>query len=121
MSLDGTNSMHDFRIEESRIDGATILAPSGSVTFESCETLEFSLEQAALSPHPRVVLDCRLVKALDSEALQLLMAWQEKLQTTGGRLTLANLNDVCTDIMVVTRLVHVLNIVDDLKDAAKAG
>ena len=62
-------------------------------------------------------IDCRQVAIVDSEALELLTEWSERLREGGGSLKLASLNDVCSDILMVTRLIHVLNVVEDVKQA----
>jgi len=103
------------------LGGATVLSPSGSLSFESCAELRSALEQAAETPHPCVVIDCRHVKTMDSEALELLTEWHVKLQENRGTLKLANLNDVCSDILVVTRLIHVLSIHADIRQAVQGG
>ena len=70
---------------------------------------------------PTVILDARRVGALDSEALELLLEWHSKLSDNNGALKLVELNDTCADILTATRLVHVLNVYEDIEHAIQDG
>ena len=115
------DTVQSFAVGRTSLGGATVLSPSGSLTYETCAELRSAFEEAAETPHAGVVVDCRQVKAMDSEALELLVEWHEKLSDGGADLKLSNLNDVCSDILVVTRLIHVLGVCADIKDAVQAG
>jgi anti-sigma B factor antagonist len=110
-----------FAVGRTTIGGSLVLSPTGALTYETCTELRDALQQAAETPRANVVLDCRQVALMDSEALQLLVEWDTTLREGGGALKLSNLNEVCSDIFVVTRLVHVLTLFDDLKQAVGMG
>ena len=115
------NARQPFAVGQRVLAGATVLSPSGSLTHETCEALEAALEAAAAVPRPIVVIDVRGVNVIDSASLDLLEEWHEKLEAAGGKMRLANLNDVCADIMLASRLLHVLNISRDVDQAVQAG
>jgi anti-sigma B factor antagonist len=110
-----------FAVGASTVDGVTVLEPSGSLTYESCPELRSAIDQIPPSSHRVVVLDCSLVKAIDSEGLELLVRLHETLRLEGGRLKLCTLNDVCSHILVAVRLVHILSVYDDVKQAVQSG
>jgi len=114
------NATHGY-VSRTTVGNATILAPSGPVTFENCLELRTALEQAAEVPRPVIVIDARQVGTFDSEALELLVDWHQKLQECGGALKLADLNDVCTDILLVTRLGLTLTVFADVAQAVQGG
>jgi anti-anti-sigma factor len=110
-----------FSVGRTTLGEATVLSPSGSLTFETCQGLRDVLQEVAANPRTAVVVDCRQVRVMDSEALELLTTWHGALRDAGGSLRLCNLNDVCADILMATRLVHVLSVFGDLKEAAQIG
>jgi len=107
-------------IKRTEVGGASVLSPCESITFENCAELRKAFEDTAGSATV-VVLDCRQVKSMDSEALTLLLEWHEKLRAVGATLKLVHLNDVCADILVVTRLIHVLVVCEDISLAVRSG
>ncbi len=110
-----------FSVGRTNLAGATVLAPSASLTFESCGELRSSLEAACGGQTPVVVLDCRAVAFMDSAALELLVDFHEKLRANQGELRLTHLNDVCSDILTVSRLVHALVVCEGISQAIKDG
>jgi anti-anti-sigma factor len=120
MSLNAS-ATQSFAVSRTALGGATVLSPSSSLTFETCQELRDAFQQVAAIPRATVILDCRQVRAMDSEALDVLMTWHNTLKDGGGGLKLCHLNDVCADILMATRLVHVLSVFSDLKQAAQIG
>jgi anti-anti-sigma factor len=117
-TLDAVNAFAVTLTTEGR---DAIISPSGALTHETCAELTVSLEQVLPQGTPSVILDCRQVKAMDSNALELLLEWHEKLHSMGGSLKLCDLNDVCSDILIATRLVHIFSVYDDVKHAVQRG
>lgn len=116
MTDNPANTVEDF-IGRTVMGGATILSPSTSVTYENRAELESVFEEVCTTNGPKIVLECRQVKAFDSDALEFLTAWHAKLQTDGGWLKLVGLRDVCADIFAVTRLTSVLLICESINVA----
>ena len=110
-----------FSVNQTDYDGITALTPTGSLTFENCAELRILLERAAGNAQPTVILDGRRIGALDSEALELLIEWHGRLSKAGGSLKLVALTDTCADILTATRLVHVLNVYEDIQQAIQDG
>ncbi len=97
----------------------TILAPKESLTYQNCEELE-TMFKASLSQHKtEIILDCKSVSFMDSEALELLLRIHEELRNLGGRLKIIGLNAVCRDILSATRISSVINVYEDMHQALK--
>lgn len=116
MAADSTSG----RLEVSKVGGATVLAPSGSLTFETCEEFEQALISAAEGPETDVIIECKHIKLMDSRALELLVRSHQRLSDQGKNLKLIGLGEVCRDILMVTRLGHVLQVHDDFNSAISA-
>jgi len=96
-----------------------ILAPNESLTYQNCEELE-TMFTASLSQHKtEIILDCKSVSFMDSEALELLLRFHEELRNLGGRLKIIGLNAVCRDILAATRISSVINVYEDMHQALK--
>lgn len=110
-----------FSVGHTALAGATILSPSASLTFENCKEMRAALETAASEHGHAVVLDCRSVSYMDSEALEMLVEMHEKLSAARVSLRLTHLNEVCMDILTASRLVHVLIVYGDLSQALRGA
>lgn len=110
-----------FAIGRTTLAGATVLSPSASLTFENCGELRSALEAACQGHTPKVVLDCRAIAFMDSEILELLVEFHEKLRANRGEFKLAHLNDVCSDILTASRLVYTLVVCEGVNQALKDG
>ena len=110
-----------FSIGLTTLAGKAILTPSESLTYANCEALKKTLEPICAGHAPTVILDCRAVAYLDSEALELLVETHEKLRALRGELRLTHVNAVCLDILTATRLIHTLVVCDDINQAIKGG
>lgn len=99
----------------------TILAPKDSLTYQNCQELETMFNDNIRQNKTEIILNCKAVAFLDSEALELLLRFHEELRNRGGRLKIAALNTVCRDILVATRLIGVLNIYEDIHRAVKGA
>ncbi len=108
-----------FTVGRTVLAGTTVLAPSGSLTFETCTELRTAFESACAEHSSTVVLDCRGVAFMDSEGLELLVEMHEKLAENRGQLRLIHLNDVCADTLTASRLVNVLVVLGDLNQAIR--
>lgn len=103
------------RIGISKFNGKTILSPKGSLTFQNIEELEAMLDELINKHEPEVLLDCKAVSFVDSEALELFLRVHHELKNRGRILKLININEICRDIMLATRLINVLHIREDIR------
>ena len=97
----------------------TILPLKDSVTHQNCAELEASIRELMDSNKTEIILDCRALTFLDSEALELLVKMHEEANHRGSELKLISLNKVCSDILIATRLMNILNVYKDIHGAIK--
>jgi anti-anti-sigma factor len=103
------------------IGGRTVLAPEISITFEHCQEIEEKIDDFIKQNKTELILDCKGVPFLDSEALELLVRTHDTLKNKGGALKIVNLNAVCRDILVATRLTNLLYVFEDIHKAITGG
>jgi anti-anti-sigma factor len=115
-----TNPTDGTTVTQTTQGRAIVLTPPGSLTYETCDALLAGLDQAYKTARPLVVIDCRQVSAVDSAALELLKKWHKSFEDSNGALRLANLNEVCADILMVTRLSHVLAVYESVEEAVQS-
>lgn len=106
-------------ISVAKVGTRTVLAPKESLTYETCEDLETTFDECLDDQRADIILDCKDVTFMDSEALELLVRMHEKLRNRGNVLKIITLNDVCRDIFVATRLIH-LHVYEDIHEAIRS-
>ena len=97
----------------------TILPLKNAVTHENCAELEAAFQECIDNNKTEIILDCRALTFLDSEALELLVRMHEDANSRGSELKLIGLNKVCSDILIATRLMNILNVYKDIHGAIK--
>ena len=111
--------MTPTKIGTARVSSRTILAPKESLTYQNCEKLETMFNDSLSQHKTEIILDCKAVSFMDSDALELLLRFHEELSNRGGRLKIIGLNTVCRDILNATRIISVLNVYEDIHQAVK--
>ena len=109
------------RIKSMEIGGRTVLAPELSITFENCQQVEEKIDSVIKQNKTEIILDCKGVPFLDSAALELLVRTHDILKNRGGALKIVNMNAVCRDILVATRLTNLLYVFEDIHKAITGG
>jgi len=66
-----------------------------------------------------IILDFKGLSFLDSAALELLVNMHEELRNRSGKLKIVGLDAVCRDILLVTRLINVFYVYENIHDAVK--
>ena len=106
-------------ISIARVGSRTVLTPKSSITYENREEIQATFDECIKQQRSDIILDCKAVGYMDSEALELLVHMHEELRDQGNRLKIIGLNDVCRDIFVATRLIH-LHVYQDIHEAIKS-
>jgi anti-sigma B factor antagonist len=106
-------------ISIAKVGSRTVLAPKASLTFENCEDLETTFHECIGQQRTDIILDCKAIPFMDSEALELLVRMHEALRNRGSMLKIIGLNEVCRDIFLATRLIH-LQVYKDIHEAIKS-
>jgi anti-sigma B factor antagonist len=106
-------------ISIAKVGSRTVLTPKRSITYENREEIQATIEECIQQQRSDIILDCKAVGYMDSEALELLVRMHEELRDQGNRLKIIGLNEVCRDIFVATRLIH-LHVYQDIHEAIKS-
>jgi anti-anti-sigma factor len=102
-----------------RVGNRTVLTPKKSITYENREELHATFEECMKQQRSDIILDCKAISYMDSEALELLVHMHEELRNQGNLLKIIGLNDVCRDIFVATRLIY-LHVYQDMHEAIRS-
>lgn len=97
----------------------TVLPLKDAVTHQNCANLETAYEEAVNNHKTEIILDCTALTFLDSAALELIVRMHEELKSRGGALRLVGLNELCTDILIATRLINLFHIYKDIHGAIR--
>jgi anti-sigma B factor antagonist len=102
-----------------KVGSRTVLAPKKSLTYENREELQATFDECINQQRSDIILDCKAIAYMDSEALELLVRMHEELRNQGNRLMIIGLNEVCRDIFFATRLIH-LHVYEDIHQAIRS-
>jgi anti-sigma B factor antagonist len=111
-----------LKIEESNVDGVTVLGLSGRITLgEESNKLRTKLRDLLEEGRSRVVLDLGGVTYMDSAGLGALVAGYTSARNRGVSLKLANLTKKMNEQLYITKLVTVFDVYDSVDDALKSS
>ena len=113
--------VNSSKIGITRVGSKNILTPKGPVTQQNIEALKTMFNESMGNNKSEIILDCKSVPFMDSKALELILEMHDELKKQGGTLKLININAVCRDIFIVTRLINVFHIYDDIHKAIRGG
>lgn len=97
----------------------TVITLKEPVNHQNCKELEVSVLGTIEKGHLSIILEFKGVGYLDSAALEMLLRLQEGVTERGSLLKLADLNEICRDIMIVTRLINQFNVYPTVQEALK--
>jgi len=108
------------RIGTSRVGTNVVLTPRESLTAANCDEFETMFGRIVQQEPPGLILDLKSVPVLDSLSLEMLIRIHDAMKGQGNALKLTNLNAVCRDILIVTRLINFLHVYEDVAEAARS-
>jgi len=111
--------MDSSAIKVTNIGSRTLLTLNKSLTYQNCDELSALFKKSIGHHESEIVLCCKSVAYFDSEALNLLVQMHETLAMQGGMLKIISLNEVCRDILFVTRLINVFHVYKNINDAIR--
>jgi anti-anti-sigma factor len=97
----------------------TVITLKEPINHQNCKELEASVLGESGKNHLAIILECTEVSYLDSAALEMLLRLQDSVKERGGLVKLAGLNELCRDIMIVTRLINQFNVYPSVQEAIK--
>lgn len=104
--MNETMTSADTGITTKNINGKTVIIPSGPLTLKNSVNLETVFNDLMKHAITDIILDMGQVAFLDSAALELLIAMQGQLKQAGNELILLDINEVCRDILICTRMIN---------------
>jgi len=117
---DAIDGLDPSKAGVAKIGENVVLSPRESLKFENCEEYSGIFGQIVRQNQANLILDFKSVAVMDSKALELLVETQDALRQRGKLLKLANLNGVCRDILMVTRLINHFHVYEDVAEAARS-
>ncbi len=103
-----------------KMGSSMVLTPKDSLTYKECEDLD-NLFGTIMNQNPAsIVLNLKSIEYMDSAALEQLLKMHAALKKNGSRLKLIELNQVCRDILLSTRLINVFHAYQDMQEALKS-
>lgn len=109
------------KISISKVGPRTVLSPKEPLTQQNCADLEASFRSCLTHPKVEILLDLESVPLLDSAALELLLSMHEEMLTRAGVLKIVNLNPLCREILIATRLFNVFSVFENVSEAIRSG
>jgi anti-anti-sigma factor len=109
------------KISITKVGPRTVLAPKEPLSHQSCEALEAAFRSCLTHPKVEILLDLDSVPLLDSEALELLLRMHEEMITRGSEIKIVNVNPLCRDIFIATRLLNVFSVFENVSEAIRNG
>ncbi len=109
------------KIGVSKVGPRMVLVPREALTHQNCTDLETAFNSCLSHQKVEIILDLNEVPLLDSDARELLVSMREELKSRGGTLKMIRLNDICKDILIVTRLSTVFSIYQNISEAIRSG
>jgi len=107
--MKSNTSIKDIAIKN--INGRTVLGPVNALTHKNCDQLDKLFKDFLSKNIVDIVINMNAVSFLDSCALELLVEMQSELKKKGRDLILSDVNDVCRDILICTRLIKEFRII----------
>lgn len=121
MSVDNAFEMKTSKIGLAKLGSRTVLTPKGPITNQNIEALEAMLNDCISQNKNEIILDCKAISFMDSKALEFFLRMQGSLKGRGGMLKFINVNSICRDIFICTRLINILHIHEDIHEAIRSG
>jgi anti-anti-sigma factor len=109
-----------MKIESQKYNDIMVLQLQGEFTVEALKSFEDETSNAFASKVSGIVLDMAKVVFVDSSALEHLLDLSEKCRENTRHLKIAGLDETCSKILEVTRLLPQFDTYDELTDAVKS-
>lgn len=109
-----------MRIETQKYNDILVVQLQGEFTGETVKAFEDAASGAFTSRVSGIVLDMSKVVLLDSKALEQLISLNEQCRERVRQLKMAGLDETCTKILEVTRLLPQFDTYSELTEAVKS-
>jgi len=107
-----------MKVETRQREGVTILEPKGKITIGVGDVaLRDAVQRAIESGASNILINMSGVSTIDSSGIGELVAAYTTVTNRGGKLRLYSLPPKVSDILQITQLITVLDILDDEEEA----
>lgn len=97
-----------------------VLSLSGPFIGSECDPLDSHVQECIDSNFLKIVLDVEKISFIDSDGLDRILDIVLDLSKRGGDARVAAPNDICKDILAVTRIDTLIQIFDEVEEAVKS-
>lgn len=109
-----------MKIESQKYNDVIVLQLQGEFTGETLKAIENETSNAFASRVSGIVLDMSKVIFMDSQALEYLVDLDEKCRENTRQLKVAGLDETCSKILELTRLLPQFDTYAELTEAVKS-
>lgn len=109
-----------MKIESQKYNDIIVLQLQGEFTVETLKQFEDSTSSAFAAQISGIVLDMSKVSMIDSRALEYMLELGEKCREHTRQLKIAALDETCSKILEITRLLPKFDTYSELTDAVKS-
>jgi anti-anti-sigma factor len=109
-----------MKIESQKYNDIMVLQLQGEFTVESLRSFEDETNNAFASKVSGIVLDMSKVIMMDSQALEVLLDLSERCREKTRQFKIAGLDEICTKILEITRLLPKFDTYAELTEAVKS-
>ncbi len=106
-------------ITVTKVGSSSVLTPKGLLSYINHDELETVLNDYISHQKTQIILDCKAVSFIDSKVLELLAKTHEALSVQDRMLKIINMDEICRDILTITRLIKIFHVYKDINDALK--
>lgn len=93
---------------------------TGAFIGEECDALDSLVQECIDTDYLRIVIDIEQVPFIDSDGLDKILDVVLDLSKRGGDTRVASPNDICNDILTVTRIDSLIQIFDNVEEAVES-
>ena len=109
-----------MQIATSKIGFINVIAPSTPLIEAHVNSLNQAIQDSLKNGEAKILLDFSGVSHIDSRGLELLLDNFEEVKKVGGDLKLCNVNQLCRDIFIATRMSSFLEMYKTPEEAAQS-
>ena len=109
-----------MEVTQSHRGPVRVLSLTGAFIGEECDALDSLVQECIDTDYLRIVIDIEQVPFIDSDGLDKILDVALDLSKRGGDARVAAPNDICRDILAVTRIDSLIHIFDKVEEALKS-
>jgi len=109
-----------MKIVSSKIGFINVIAPQSPLVNENTAAVKKTIQGHFQNNDRKILIDFSGVSHIDSRGLELLLDSFEEAKKKGGDIKLCNVNQLCTDIFLATRMSSFFEMYKTAEEAAQS-